>query len=197
MKKNLNNIKLFVTFTTGSLQVSKDVSEIILDKMRHVEEFTYSDREHQSSVGDHKFYSGMLTLSVPIDELLSSLNQIDHIKSGFVSPMIPRDCSDVTVVVDFDEFDGSDVCLSTFHYLLNKTQEQNKKIMELEDQINDLQGLAGRYEAKFELYDTRYASMQAYIHSSIDLTRMAEVVRDLAAEVNPDILDKFQKVLVH
>lgn len=197
MSKNLNNIELYVTFTSGSLEICKDVSEIILDKMSHIEEFTFNTATHQSTVGDHQFYSGIMTLSIPEDMLLGSLNQLDHIKSGYASPMIPSKCNDITAVVNFDNYHGTEVSNSTFHYLLNKTQEQDKKLMELEDQINDLQSMAGRYEAKFEYYDTKYASMQAYIHTYIDLNRLAEVVRDLAEVVDPDILESIQKVTVH
>lgn len=189
-------VNFILTFTTGDEKTCDAVSEILIDKIPQINEVEYKSVQKNSTNGDYQFHLGVMTVTIPLEEVLVAMMQLDFIKSGFASPMIPSQCNDITLVVQREETDDSSLITNQLlYYLTNKSQEQQRTIGELQEQIVELNSTIDKFESKFEIMDQRYASFNAYIHSYLNLTTMAKIVYDLVEIVEPSLADKYEQIV--
>jgi hypothetical protein len=149
---------------------------------------------------EEDYFTLVMRLFVDTDSIATSLSGLDAIKAGYFPG-----CADI----DEDAYSNlkyevihniSIMCqelVQTNKYLLNKIQEQTKTIDTLECEVRELNQQFIKIANILTGHQERYESMQAYIHSYIDLTAMSQVVTALAQEVDPDILDDFPMVTIH
>lgn len=189
-------VNFILTFTAGDEKTCDAVSEILIDRMYHINEVEYKSTQKNSADGKYQFHVGVMTVTIPIELVLESMVQLDFIKSGFASRIIPSQCNDITLVVQRDGTDDESLITNQlFYYLTNKSQEQQRTIGELQDQIKELDATIQKFETKFEYMDERYASFNAYIHSYLNLTNMAKMVYDLVEIVEPSLVDKYEQIV--
>lgn len=159
-------------------------------------------KEPKLSEEDDDEFKVIVTLFVKPKQLNDTLVILDGVKAGYTTPhetMIFSDAilQNIRVQPLLGVMGGTDAMNDTIKYLMNKIQEQSKSIYALEAEASE----QGRQFVKIAKilhgHQERYESMQAYIHSYIDLTAMSKIVTALAEQVDSDLLDDFPLVVLH
>lgn len=177
-----------IKFTTGDQATCDQVRQVIVDNMKDVIEISY-----ESQFVDHvnekcTLYLGNLRLLVSVNQLFEVMSKVDFVKSGFASEIIPSLCSDITLSIDKPNDDTNKEVIG---YLLNKSQEQDKTISELNDRVSELDSTIDTQEDRISRLETKYLSFYCYINEFINLPKLSMMVADIVDIVDPSLEEKY------
>jgi hypothetical protein len=143
------------------------------------------------------YFTSSLVLVVGSYNVRATLVQIDAMKDGLLSGMedfINNIFNDITHKVVYKE---SDSLIEVNKYLHNKIQEQERRMEMMEAQNAQMVGIITKYNLKLTEIDDRLRGHMAFMHTYIDIKKIAILVKQIAEKVDPDLIEDFEVVSIH
>jgi hypothetical protein len=189
------------TYSAVNSEGVEKYRDLVLQNVNHVSAFFFSEEKFINGTDGTRgsYWTGSIGLVVEDDALNTSLVQLDSVEAGFapgaeeVLELVFGDARYEVTPFD-DEVPASIVQLSKYTH--NKIQEQTKSVSSLEVQVQQLTDLAVQQAGELAGLKARYDNLQAFLHSYIDIKGLVQIVRRIAEEVDPDILDDYAIVKV-
>ena len=198
--KVFDDSSIGITFMSVTEQAALDFKDILLENIpfsvNSENKYECVPSSHVTEDGKtHPFYKLMLWVAGDPEAVLMGL---DDISNGMLSDsidMIHRFSLDS--LYSYLLFNNQEELLSSVAYLHTKSQSSSNEIKYLQQDYKEMKDVIESQQKQIEILAVQYSNLQAWLHSSIDLTKLKDVVIDLADKVDPDILDTFRVIQVH
>ena len=158
--------------------------------------YTCEESSHVIEDGTtHSFYKSVMHVS---GEPLGILLALDDIKEGALiesADMIHKFSMDS--IYSYLLFNNQEELLSSVAYLHANGQGMYNEIHYLQQDYNEMKDIVNKQQKQIEILTEQYAMLQSWLHSFIDLSKLKEVVIEIAEKVDKDILNTFRVIHVH
>jgi hypothetical protein len=195
-------LQVNVVVSTPTIESANVIAEHIIGLGEEDSHFTVYKEPKLSEEDDDEF-KVVIALFIAPDNLDFTLITLDGIKAGYTTPSETMVFSDeilrnIGVFPILDGANGGTIAANQLNrYMSNKIQEQAKAIAVLEAEAAEQGRQFVKIAKILQGHQERYESMQAYIHSYIDLTNMAKIVTALAEEIDSDLLEQYSMAVIH
>lgn len=185
---------LTIKYSTTDLATSMKMSEILRNAIPNN---SYTSSIEDISKDKPQILSTM-TLSVPTDSLILAFETFDKIKGGFIVldiEILKNLYNDLYLEVDYNL---DNIELATCLGYLNKTNfNHTNEINHLYRKINATDLLVSSQQRQIDALIKKLDGLSMYTFGSINLPGLVKVVRDLAEEVDEDLLLNFPLITLH
>lgn len=206
MSQILNELaEIQVVAETPTLESAQVLGNHIVDVAGESSSVVYAYQKEPlpgDEPGDEVFKCFVI-LKVEPQKLERALVTLDGVKAGYTTPsetmLFHADIlANISVTPALGGMHGGTDAVNQLHrYLTNKVQEQQKAINSLEEQMSEMNQSYCKVAMILNGYQERYESFNTYIHSTINLNAMAQVVHGLAERVDGDLLEDFPRLTIH
>lgn len=159
---------------------------------------TWHSIEHSTQGSGQIIWQCELVIFMDDHQLNSCLILIEAIKDGLIpdTQNILFDIYD-DVRVELADVDTPKSMKEINSYLFNKVQDQQKTIESMYMQISSISNILLTQTQHLASLKEQYEGVQWFLHSYVDLKNLCKVVREVAEQVDPNILEDFPLVPVH
>lgn len=194
MSSNMSDV--IVNYNAETPEAAEAFYKLFKENVSH-EYMKYDSKEEHINVNGEpmgSYWQGLVQMAVSSEDLNNSLIQIDSVKNGLVSgsnEVYDQIYSDMRVEVVAENANKN---LSHVHQMLqyqhNQLQEHERVIERLEAEVATLFEVKDQYEKRLEQMAYRFDQMYAYLHDVVNVTSLVRIVRELAEQVDPELLDQ-------
>lgn len=198
---NADLTPIIVTFSSQTQESAQGFIELLRQNVNHKNMWHQINRPMTDT--NIEYWVGIATLIVETSSLNSSLIEIDSVKHGFIpdaNRIFDQVFRGVRVEVQTETENmthGLRHILEQNKYLHNKVQELEQAISSLDITTFQLTNACDKYGAAITLLIKRYEEHQVFLHSYIDFKNLVNIVRELAENVDADILDTYPLKSIH
>lgn len=199
----MSQSNIVITFSAADDEGVDKFTGLILENVEHVSEsHSTAIKEVQTTEGPNGSYAvGCVELTVETESLNSCLVQLDAVGSGFVpgaEGVLENVFGDMRaeVVYPSDEM-RIESLVQMNEYLHNKVQEQNQAIEVMGGQLSAMFDFINTNQQACLKLQESYERIQTFLHSYVNIIELAQTVRALAEQVDPDLLDDYEAHTIH
>jgi hypothetical protein len=189
-----------ITHSAVNLEGVEGFAKLVYENVPHLEGNHTAERHEVETTEGPKgeYYVGSICLLVETEDLNNCLVTLDSVDSGFISDseeVMALQFGDMRVEVSALEDELGTISVLN-EYLHNKVQEQSQAIFNLETQIQGLIDVCSTNTTTLLSMQNTIQGLQTII-LAMDIPGLRKLVCDVAAEVDPDLLDDHEVVSIH
>lgn len=189
-----------INHSAVNLEGVEGFAKLIYENVPHLEGNHSAERKEVETTEGPKgeYWVGNINLLIETEDLNNCLVSIDSVDSGFVSDseeIMSLQFGDMRVEVG--ALDDEVATISSLNdYLHNKVQEQSQAIFNLETQIQGLIDVCSTNTNTLLSMQNTIQGLQTII-LAMDVPGLRKLVCNVAAEVDPDLLDDHEIETIH